>query len=230
MFIRKTNKYVSQTNYYQKNPINKNTSTERIWTQNMFSMHDRRVLLMWKHFQAGGLGPPWGPQSVQGLTVVGDQGAKRPEANGFYTFTEQFSTINMTRCSFFVYDCFSMILHANNNKKTNPNTITFQYYSNRNGTSWLSIQKWSTGGVEFMQIQLQITRCSMFFLCFILNDWCNTIAFHYYSNRNDTSWFHTHKCGVFICLIYLCYAVYLIHMGQNHCWRQIPYRYFSAVV
>ena len=47
-----------------------------------------RVLLMWKHFQAGGLGaalrPPMGP----GRSPGGAQGAKPPEANGFYTFTE----------------------------------------------------------------------------------------------------------------------------------------------
>ena len=93
-----------------------------------------RVLLMWKHFQAGGLGAAFRPQMVPGLW---DPGAKPPEANGFYTFTEYFSTLNMARCSIFLYDFFSMILHA----KKNPNTITFQYYSNRNGTSWLSIQK-----------------------------------------------------------------------------------------
>ena len=69
------------------------------------------------------------------------------------------------------------------NKQTKSNTITFQYYSNRNGTSWLSIQKWSSGGVrgrsprklmEFIHIQcsstLKMTRCSMFWLCFILHD------------------------------------------------------------
>ena len=48
-----------------------------------------RVLLMWKHFQAGGLGaalrPPMGPGRSPG---GGTRGGEPPEANGFYTFTE----------------------------------------------------------------------------------------------------------------------------------------------
>ena len=59
------------------------------------------VLSMWKHFQAGGLGPPWGPQWVQGEALVGAQRAKPPEANGFYTFTVQFSILEMTLSSIF---------------------------------------------------------------------------------------------------------------------------------
>ena len=57
---------------------------------------------MWKHFQAGGLGATLKP----------------PEANRFYTFTEYFSTLKMTRCSIFVYELFySMILPAKKTKK-----------------------------------------------------------------------------------------------------------------
>ena len=55
---------------------------------------------------------------------------------------------------------------------------------------------------------LKMTRFSMFWPCLysmILHaNWCNMIAFQYYSNRNDTSWFSIHKCGVYICLIDLC--------------------------
>ena len=47
-----------------------------------------RVLLMWKHFQAGGLGAALRPQMGPGQSPGGAQGAKPPEANGFYTFTE----------------------------------------------------------------------------------------------------------------------------------------------
>ena len=72
-----------------------------------------RVLLKWKHFQAGGLGPPWGPQWVQGEALVGAQGAKPPKATWFYTFTVQISMLIITLSSFFfVYDFYSMILHA----------------------------------------------------------------------------------------------------------------------
>ena len=39
-----------------------------------------------------GLGPPWGPQWIQGEALVGVQQAKPPEANGFYTSTYKFST------------------------------------------------------------------------------------------------------------------------------------------
>ena len=39
-------------------------------------------------FRQEGWGPPWGPQWVQGEALVGAQGAKPPEANGYYTFTE----------------------------------------------------------------------------------------------------------------------------------------------
>ena len=39
----------------------------------------------------GGLGPPWGPQWVQGEALMGAQGAKPPEANGFQAFRMQIS-------------------------------------------------------------------------------------------------------------------------------------------
>ena len=64
-----------------------------------------RVLLMWEHFQAGGLGPPCGPILVKGEALVETNGAKPPEANGFYILTVQFYTFKMTPFfSIFVYD------------------------------------------------------------------------------------------------------------------------------
>ena len=52
---------------------------------------------------------------------------------------------------------------------------------------------------------LKMTRFLMFcpylYSMMLHANGCNTIAFQYYSNRNDTSWFSTHKCGVYISLI-----------------------------
>ena len=47
-----------------------------------------RVLSMWKHFQAGGLGAALRPQMGPGQSHGGGPGGEGPEANGFYTFTE----------------------------------------------------------------------------------------------------------------------------------------------
>ena len=86
----------------------------------------------------GVLGPPWGPQWVQGEALVGAKVAKPPEATGFNTFTMQFSALKIILSSI---SCLWFLLHDFTCK-----TIAFQYYSSRsrNGTFWFSIHKWGT--------------------------------------------------------------------------------------
>ena len=119
----------------------------------------------------------------------------------------------MTRCSIFVYDFYSMILHAKKQYDNISILLNFVgFYPNMK--FWCGSRgrsPWKLMEVIHLQCSstLKMTRFSMFcsylYSMMLHANGCNTIAFQYYSNRNDNSWFSIHKCGVNICLIDLCF-------------------------